>query len=99
MARKEPEAVRITSATRSHREDIGQRQRRYVISMGIRTLCFVLAVVSIGHWFMWVFIAGSLFLPYVAVILANARSAPDPGALDYFDPDPDRRAIQAGPEA
>ena len=56
--------------------------------MGIRTVCFVLAVVSIGHWFMWVFIAGSFLLPYVAVILANAGASPDPGGPDYFDPDP-----------
>lgn len=98
MARKEPEAVRITTATRSHREDIRLRQRRYVISMGIRTGCFVLAVVSIGHWFMWVFIAASLLLPYVAVVLANAASAPDPGGPEYFEPDPDRRAIEGGPD-
>jgi hypothetical protein len=98
MARKEPAPVRITTATRSHGEDIAQRQRRYVISMGIRTLCFVLAVVSIGHWFMWVFIAGSFVLPYVAVVLANAGSAPDPGGPDRFDADPERRALEPGPD-
>ena len=98
MARKEPAPVRITTATRSHADDIAQRQRRYVISMGIRTLCFVLAVVSFPHWFMWVFIAGALLLPYVAVVLANAASAPDPGGPDRFDADPDRRAIEAGPD-
>ena len=52
MARKEPEVVRITTAPRSRRDDIAGRQRRYVISMTIRTVCFVLAVVCIGHWFM-----------------------------------------------
>jgi hypothetical protein len=98
MARKEPAPVRITTATRSHAEDIAHRQRRYVISMGIRTLCFVLAVVSIGHWFMWVFIAGSFVLPYVAVVLANAASAPDPGGPDLFEADPKRRAIEPGPD-
>ena len=96
MARKEPDPVRITTAPRSHQADIAIRQRRYLISMGIRTVCFLLAVVSIGHWFMWVFIAG--VLPYVAVILANAGVSPDPGGPEYFDPDQDRRAIEGGPD-
>ena len=98
MARHEPEPVRITTATRSHQADIAIRQRRYLISMGIRTVCFVLAVVSIGHWFMWVFMAASFLLPYVAVILANASSSPDPGGPDYFEPDPGRPAIESGPD-
>jgi len=98
MARREPAPVRITTATRSHAEDIGGRQRRYLISMGIRTLCFVLAVFSIGHWFMWLFIAGSVLLPYVAVVLANAGSAPDVGGPDPFAHDGGRRAIEAGPD-
>jgi hypothetical protein len=98
MARREPDPVRITTATRSHQEDIAIRQRRYVISMGIRTVCFVLAVVFMGHWFMWLLIAASFVLPYVAVILANAGSAPDPGGPEYFDPDRGRRAIEPGPD-
>ena len=72
-----PEPVRITTATRSRREDIAMRQRRYLISMGIRTACFVLAVLSIGHWFLWLFLGASFFLPTIAVVVANAHSAPD----------------------
>jgi hypothetical protein len=98
MARREPDAVRITTATRSRSDDIGARQRRYVISMTIRTLCFVLAVVCIGHWFMWVFIAGSFVLPYVAVVMANAGAAPDRGGPSPVDPDPTLRGIE-GPDA
>jgi hypothetical protein len=98
MARNEPEPVRITTANRSHHADIAIRQRRYLISMGIRTACFVLAVLSIGHWFLWVFLVGALVLPYVAVVLANAGAAPDPGGPEYFEPDPDRRAIEGGPD-
>jgi hypothetical protein len=98
MARHEPAPVRITTASRSHQADIAIRQRRYLISMGIRTMCFVLAVVSIGHWFMWVFIAGSFLLPYVAVVLANASAPPDRGGPEHFEPDPQRRAIEGGPD-
>jgi hypothetical protein len=98
MARKEPEVVRITTAPRSRRDDIAGRQRRYVISMAIRTVCFVLAVVCIGHWFMWVFITASFVLPYVAVILANAGAPTDPERLQEVTPDPHRRSIEAGPD-
>ena len=97
MPRKEPEPVRITSATRSRSDDIGARQRRYVISMAIRTVCFLLAVLSMGHWFMWVFLAASLFLPYIAVVVANGRSSPDPGGPVPFGPDPDARGIEGPP--
>ena len=98
MARKEPDAVRITTAPLSRRDDIAGRQRRYVISMTIRTVCFVLAVLSIGHWFMWVLIAASFVLPYVAVILANAGAPTDPEHLDEITPDPQQRAIEGGPD-
>src|SRR4051794_25788586 len=96
MARKEPEAVRITTATRSHSDDVGARQRRYLISMGIRTACFVAAVFSIGHWYLWVFLVASLVLPYIAVVLANAGSSPDPGSMEEAGPDPSLRQIEAG---
>jgi hypothetical protein len=94
MSRREPEAVRITTATRSRSADIDARQRRYVISMGIRTLCFVAAVLSIGHWFMWAFVAASFFLPYVAVVMANAGAAPDPGGPSPFSAEPLGRALE-----
>jgi hypothetical protein len=97
MAR-EPEAIRITTATRSHHEDIAARQKRYLISMTIRTVCFVLAVVSIGHWFLWVFLVASFFLPTIAVIVANASTPPDHGGPAHFDPEGVTRALE-GPDA
>lgn len=98
MARKEPEAIRITSATRSHSQDIGRRQRRYLISMAIRTVCFVLAIVFMGGPMMWVFIAASFFLPAVAVVVANAGASPDPGGPEPFAPDPSLRALEKSSE-
>lgn len=87
MPRREPEAVRITTAGRSHSDDLGHRQRRYVISMTIRTACFVLAVVFRGvPVLMWVLIIASFVLPYVAVVMANAGGSTDPDALETFDP-------------
>jgi hypothetical protein len=60
----------ITGARRGIREDVDSRTRRYVISMGIRTVCFVLAVVLDG-WLRWVMIAGAIVLPYLSVVFAN----------------------------
>jgi hypothetical protein len=97
MARKEPEPVRITTATRGHSDDVGARQRRYVISMTIRTACFLLAVASMGHWFMWVFLVASLFLPYFAVVVANGGSSPDPGGPEPFDSGDQHRALEGPP--
>ncbi len=97
MPRHEPDPVRITTATRSQSEDVAGRQRRYLISMTIRTACFLLAVVSMGHWFMWIFLAASFFLPTIAVVLANAGASPDPGGPDAVDPDFGVTAIE-GPD-
>jgi hypothetical protein len=52
-------------------DDLAQRQRRYLISMSIRTVSFVLAVVTHGP-LRWIFVAAALILPYIAVVMANA---------------------------
>lgn len=77
--RKEPKGepvYSITSASSGHSDDIGSRELRYGISMGIRTLCFIGAVVAWqtmgGGWVPWLLLAGALVLPYTSVILANA---------------------------
>ncbi len=89
-------AVSITSASRPRSEELRGREVRYVVSMGIRTLCFLLALVFREYWVVWVFLAAALFLPYVAVVMANAGAAPDP-ARDDHRYDPDRRALGSGP--
>lgn len=44
---------------------------RYAISMGIRLVCF-LAAVLVQNWMSWVFLAAAAVLPYIAVTVANA---------------------------
>ena len=85
-ARREPDPIRITTAPTSHADDIDRRRRRYVISMVIRTLCFVSAIVVGPGWVRWVLVAGAFVLPYVAVVMANAASPRIEGA-DLVDPD------------
>lgn len=76
-----PVVHRITGVRRSLTEDIQSRQVRYLISMGIRTICFVLAIVTRG-WLQAIFFVGALVLPYVAVVIANAgRESVDPTPL------------------
>ena len=61
----------ITGARRGLTDDVTRRQIRYAISMGIRTVCFVLAIVTHG-WLRAVLLVGALVLPYVSVVYANS---------------------------
>lgn len=73
-----PTVYQVTGARRSVSEDVSSRTKRYLISMGIRTVCLPLAVFTDG-WVRWVFVAGAVLLPYFAVIIANAgRERADP---------------------
>jgi Flp pilus assembly protein TadB len=94
--RTRDDSLRITSASGPRSEDIRGREKRYLVSMGIRTLCFLLAVAFMGHWVMWVFLAGSIFLPYFAVVIANAGNNMAPGA-SAFEYRPDLPALEGRP--
>ena len=78
-----PEVYRITSAAGAQSADMQQRAVRYLVSMGVRTVCVVLVIVVPGP-LRWVFAVGAIALPYIAVVAANAagerrqRPAPAP---------------------
>lgn len=98
-SRREQEDVpTITSARRALHEDVDQRTHRYLVSMGIRTACLVLAVVVEGP-LRWVFLAGAIFLPYVAVVFANAGREPEKEADALIEPLPQTPQISDRPEA
>jgi hypothetical protein len=68
-------APSVTSLPQSPQEEAKSRVRHYAITMGIRTVCFILmAVVYPVGWWTFVFAAGAIFLPYIAVVSANAGS-------------------------
>jgi type III secretory pathway component EscV len=71
--------VRITTAAAGRRADIAARQRRYLMSMAVRTMCFVAAVAVGPGWPRWVFVAAAVLLPYVAVVMANASASKSDG--------------------
>jgi hypothetical protein len=65
------EVHRITAVPQAHSDDLRYRMNRYLVSMGIRTVCVVLVVIVHGPA-RWAFAAGALVLPYIAVVMANA---------------------------
>jgi len=61
----------VTSVGESLTKDQSARQRKYFVSMMIRTICFIAAVILPNPW-RWVALFGAVTLPYIAVIAANA---------------------------
>jgi hypothetical protein len=82
-------AIRITTARKSVADDQAGRVRGYVISMTIRLICFLLAVVTTG-WLRWTFVAGALIIPYIAVVFANGGREPIEDAPDTLRVGADR---------
>ena len=70
MAR-EKKVFDITSAQNALTRDQAGRQKRYFISMMIRTGCFILTVI-LPSPYRWFALAGAVTLPYFAVVIANA---------------------------
>jgi Protein of unknown function (DUF3099) len=68
------QVFRITGARTSLQEDVRGRQRRYVISMTVRTISVVLAATLWNverHVAIVALVLGAV-LPYIAVVIANA---------------------------
>jgi hypothetical protein len=73
---------RVTDAPEPLAVDQARRARSYLTQMGVRVVCFLLAVLLWTHVPLWVSIAlmvGAVVLPYTAVLFANAgRERRDP---------------------
>ena len=63
----------ITGAQPGHSVDMHQRMVRYAVAMGIRMVCILLLFVLDG-WLKLIAVAGAVFLPWVAVVIANAQT-------------------------
>jgi hypothetical protein len=69
----------VTEAQRSRSEDISYRERRYLIMMAIRVVCFVIAVIVFakgGGWLTAIPAVGAIAIPYFAVVFANGGREP-----------------------
>ncbi|WP_406728231.1 DUF3099 domain-containing protein [Streptomyces sp. GD-15H] len=68
------QVFRITGARAGLHDDVRGRQRRYVISMVIRTISVILAATlwNVERHVAIVALALGMLLPYIAVVIANA---------------------------
>ena len=104
--RKRPHAPQqpvysVTSAPQSLQDDQSYRMHRYLLSMGTRTVCFLLAVLFIAvlHWTIagWVMVAGAVLLPYFAVVMANVSRSRLSAPLGPVTPN--RQAVEGSGQA
>jgi hypothetical protein len=95
--RSKSQVFRITGARQGLDEDIRGRQRRYVISMSVRTISVILAVVlwNVARPVAVVALVLGFVLPYVAVVIANAGRENAPPSPSTFVPTPSRPKLTA----
>ncbi|WP_328428661.1 DUF3099 domain-containing protein [Streptomyces sp. NBC_00443] len=89
------EVFRITGARAGLQDDVRARQRRYIISMSIRTLSVILAATLWNverHVAIVALVLGAV-LPYIAVVIANAGRENAPGLPSTFVAAPMRPMI------
>ena len=92
----------VTQARRPLSEDIAYRQRRYLLTMALRAICFGVAVLMfVNHagWLTAIPAVGAIFLPYIAVVMANAGREPDNtrGFMEHRANLPAHREVPPGP--
>ncbi|NED97522.1 DUF3099 domain-containing protein [Phytoactinopolyspora alkaliphila] len=95
--RRDEPVQSVTTAAAGRSNDLRSRQTRYLWMMGVRLACLPLAVITSG-WLRWVFIAGAVILPYIAVVIVNAASRPAAGVLESVPP-PAQRELPAGTQS
>jgi hypothetical protein len=90
---REPVVQSVTSAPQSLADEQAARIKRYLLTMGIRTACFILAAVTATNhaaWWVWgSFALAAVVLPYVAVVMANAVNPRAGGASAPVTPSDD----------
>lgn len=89
------QVFRITGARTGLAEDVRGRQRRYVISMTIRTVSVILAVSlwNVERYVAVVALVAGALLPYIAVVIANAGRERPPSLPSTFITSPVRPMI------
>jgi Flp pilus assembly protein TadB len=78
------EPILVTTAPVSPRDERRGRERRYLITMGVRVVAFIVAIVFATGWIRVIAVALALVLPWIAVVMANAgpqRKGPETPSL------------------
>lgn len=79
----------VTEARQARSAEINQRERRYLLMMGLRLVCFVVTVLMfVNHagWLTVIPATGAIVLPYFAVVVANTRRIGSAGAFQAYEP-------------
>lgn len=92
---KAKDGALITSASRSRTLDLEERQKRYLITMGVRTALFFAFLVVPGWWKLVTILLAAI-LALVAVLLANQVDHRPPPAATPQGQATDKLALTAG---
>lgn len=89
--RKAPRPESITQARTGLTQDLQGRERRYFTAMLIRTACVVLMALTWTHWPAVAIgaLIGSVVIPYVAVVAAQASWRQQRGTRAPLTPTPE----------
>lgn len=92
---QEDTPVLITEAARPYSEQYAARRRKYAIIMSARIPCLVLAGVFYQTWWLALaFIALSVPLPWIAVLIANDRPPRTAEQVNRYRRDPRTRELE-----
>ena len=86
---RQDQAHLVTEARQSRSAEISQRERRYLMMMGARIICFVAAVLLVvthAGWFALLPAVGAIVLPYFAVVVANSRRQTGSSGFRPYEP-------------
>ena len=83
----------VTTVGEAPSVERGQRMRKYMLTMSIRMAC-IAAMPFVRGWWILLCAIGAIFLPYVAVVIANVKEK------STVDEQPDAVALEllAGPQ-
>ena len=77
----------ITDARGAASQELSSRVRRYTLAMAFRLACFI-SMAFVDGWLRWTLLAFAVFLPYVAVVLANqADERTTPSEVEHGAPE------------
>ncbi|HMQ65349.1 MAG TPA: DUF3099 domain-containing protein [Arachnia sp.] len=92
---KTTDATLITNANKGLSLDVAERQRRYLITMGVRTACFLAFLVVPGWWKVVMLVAAAV-LPAIGVLLANNTDHHAPATVSAQGDGQDRLTLTGG---
>lgn len=96
--RAKSDAVLITDAKTAGSQEQSGRERRYLLAMSFRIVCFI-AMIFVPGVLRWILLGCAVIIPYLAVVVANAanREQSEPQSFGHPEPEP-APAITEGPE-